>query len=681
MAKTNLQRNAAFYARLIKEAKESPNSEKYKAVCEALEKLVGASDTLKAVNHKMSQVEYTNLVKEYNGLQQACQTYLNSDNFNEFEKKHKRIITDIANVAAMDMGVLEKCDPINPGTLSDIMDKSRTETVFLTKKNLPVVGAALSSRFPILTNSGKKGFFTVATKFNLDKDWQKSLEKYEGIFSKVSETCKERLQMLKTDGDFQARLAKLIPDTIYERKFINSKPVKIKMVQLAQVLGMGENTDDIVKLFKENKDLYGDLFKYCNSIVDLSNRQRVMDNAGIKKDSNISSRNCAMTDMAKLMGCSHLLANSVPMKVDIDGLEVEGVFMEAAEGTDLNRLKENDPIFQADFNSFENPVALQQIVDLQVLDFVCGNIDRHMGNMIYQFKKKTFGGVKFTGIKGIDNDCAFGTLDVNSGKNISNLVNVNNMKFITTDMAASLEKITEPMLKMKLAHHHLSSDEIKAAWGRLVKVRDAAKSGQLTIIDKSYWSKNPLSKYKGTSDYIEKFKAVQGSCAKENAFKEEYESEEPSLEGSKTIKYAQEKVTAAEIMVENANNILALRKKMDDSSSIIFGSSEYKLMKSSFEKIEKYTKEVKGYKNIEQVPIETTNALRNAYIEMAKKTEQYIALKKIVPSTEKGEMRLNFAKDLKASADFMLNKLNIYLDKDAEKEIEAVENVEEAPEM
>ena len=77
------------------------------------------------------------------------------------------------------------------------------------------------------------------------------------------------------------------------------------------------------------------------------------------------------------------------MKVEIDGVEVDGVFMESAEGTDINRLKKDDPIFQANFKSFENPEALQQVVDLQVLDFICGNIDRHLGNMFYQFKKKT----------------------------------------------------------------------------------------------------------------------------------------------------------------------------------------------------------------------------------------------------------------------------------------------------
>ena len=89
MAKTNLQRNAAYYARLIKEAKESPHSEKYNKVCAALEQLVQVTDKLKGVNHKMSQKEYENLVQEYSAVQNACQEYLNAGDFNEFEEKRK----------------------------------------------------------------------------------------------------------------------------------------------------------------------------------------------------------------------------------------------------------------------------------------------------------------------------------------------------------------------------------------------------------------------------------------------------------------------------------------------------------------------------------------------------------------------------------------------------------------
>lgn len=682
MAKTNLQRNAAYYARLIKEAKESPHSEKYNKVCAALEQLVQVTDKLKGVNHKMSQKEYENLVQEYSAVQNACQEYLNAGDFNEFEEKRKGIISDIAAVAAMDMDVLVKCNPMNPGTLSDIMEKSRIEKVVLNRKDFNMVGGAQNSRIPIITNSGKKGFFTIAKKFNLDKEWQKSLKKYEDKFSTVSEECKEKLQLLKTDGAFQSKIASLIPHNTISRDERGQIHVIKKMALLGYALGMGKDGNEVLDLFKKNKDLYYSLIDYSNSAMDLANKQAVMDVAGIKKGSNISSRNCAMTDMAKMLGCSHLLANSSPMKVEIDGVEVEGVFMESAEGTDLNRLKENDDIFQADFKSFENPEALQQVVDLQVLDFICGNIDRHLGNMFYQFKKKRFGGVTFTGIKGIDNDCCFGTPDVVNGKELMQLVKVGEMKFITTDMVRRLEDIKEPMLKMKLAHHNLSSDEMKAAWDRLNMIKTAAKNGTLTPVDKSYWSKNPLQKYEGSKNYISRIQSVQLSCdPKDNEFKEEYNDKEINLRGDNKIKYAQETVTAAQIMAENEDNIRGLREKMDASKARVFDSSEYKLMKSSFEKIEKYTKEVKKYTDPKQVPEKITNELRNAYIEMAKKTERYIALKKIVPSTVKGEKRLDVAKDLKKSADFMLNKLHIRLDKEVEKETEEIEKEADAPEM
>ena len=678
MAKTNLQRNAAYYARLFKEAKESPYSEKYNKVCAALEQLVQVTDKIKGVNHKMNQKEYETLVKEYQAVQNACQEYLKGENFNDFEKKRKGIISDISTMATMDMDVLLKCDPMNPGTLSDIMEKSRTERVVLTRKAFEIVGALQSSRIPIITNSGKKGFFTVASKFNIDKEWKKSLEKYEDKFSKVSEECKEKLQLLKTDGAFQSKIAALIPEGTIGRSDRGKIEVIKQMAHLAHALGMGKDGNEILELFKKDKDLYVKLIDYSNSVMDIAEKQGIMDTAGIKKDSNISSRNCAMTDMAKLLGCSHLVANSVPMKVEIDGLEVDGVFMESAEGTDINRLKKDDPIFQANFKSFENPEALQQMVDLQVLDFICGNVDRHLGNMLYQFKKKKFGGVTFAGIKGIDNDCSFGTPDVVNGKDLMQLIKVDKMKFITKNMVRSLENIKEPMLKTKLAHHHLSPDEIKAAWDRLNMIKRAAREGKLTMVDKSYWSKNPLLKYEGEQNYISRIQSVQLSCApNENEFKDQYNDQYNDNE----IKYAQETVTAAQIMVENEENIRVLREKMDASKAKIFNSSEYNLMKSTFKKIEKYTKEVKKYTNPKEVPEKITNALRNAYIEMAEKTERYISLKKIVPATEKGEKRLEFAKDLKKSADFMLNKLHINLDKEVEKETEEVEKEADGPEI
>ena len=125
-----------------------------------------------------------------------------------------------------------------------------------------------------------------------------------------------------------------------------------------------------------------------------------------------------MTDVAKMLGCQNLIAKSIPMKVEINGKTVEGVFMEAAEGSDIDNLKVNDPLMKATEKSFDSKDALQQLADLQVLDFICGNTDRHMGNLFYKFKKNPKGEVKFVGVQGIDNDCAFGRIKITPPKRI-----------------------------------------------------------------------------------------------------------------------------------------------------------------------------------------------------------------------------------------------------------------------
>ena len=49
--------------------------------------------------------------------------------------------------------------------------------------------------------------------------------------------------------------------------------------------------------------------------------------------------------------------------------------------------------------------VLQQLSDIEVLDFICGNVDRHMGNLIYTVENN-----KIVSVKGVDNDSSFGNL-------------------------------------------------------------------------------------------------------------------------------------------------------------------------------------------------------------------------------------------------------------------------------
>ena len=163
--------------------------------------------------------------------------------------------------------------------------------------------------------------------------------------------------------------------------------------------------------------------------------------------------------------------------------------MEAAEGSDLNHLKEDDPLYDAEKNSVENPEFLQQVADLQVLDFICGNVDRHKGNMIYQLQSAEGNAPVFTGVKGIDNDCSFGTPEIKEGKKIMKMVSPESMQFITPSMFVKVKSLEKDMFTFTLENNDITKEEIEAAWDRVEKVRDALENGKIKIINKNDWQK------------------------------------------------------------------------------------------------------------------------------------------------------------------------------------------------
>ena len=93
-------------------------------------------------------------------------------------------------------------------------------------------------------------------------------------------------------------------------------------------------------------------------------------------------------------------------------------------------------------------------------------------------------------------------------------------------------------------------------------------------------------------------------------------------------------------------------------------------MEKSFEKIERLTDKVKKYPQTKLVPEKMTNELSEAYKEMYEKTERYIALKKVLPYTERGKKRVDVAKGLKKLAEETLDEIGIKFEKENEKKQE-----------
>ena len=675
MAKTALQRNTLLYEKIIKEAENSPHEKNYNNVCAKLKKLVEISNRLKSEKAKINPEQYKKLTESYEKVKNACDEYFErKDSFSEFEQMRAVIFQDISKVLEKDINVLKSFNPQNPISLSEVLEKSRTHKIVLDSSKLQTVGGALSSRRPIRTNDGRKGFFTPITIYNQDEKWAEKLKDYEEIFGSISDECKDKLNLLKSDEKLQIDVSRHIWKKTVTKEQKNLPEMKERVTKLACELGMGKSADEVQALFNEKPELYDSMVDFMNSVISIATKQRVMAVSGIKKGDNISIRNCAMTDVAQMLGCPHLLANSTEMTVEIDGQEIKGVFMETAKGTDTHRLKENDLIFKAKESSFNSISSVQQILDLQVLDYICGNTDRHSANLCYQFQKNKSGDVRFVGVQGIDNDCAFGRLNPQNGQSVMKMVTPEKMQYMTKSMAMTLKGLKREALEMKLAQYNFSKEEMDALWDRVKTLKNAVmnknkEKNKIIIVDKEYLLNFPIQR----NNYLKYVKIMAMNCELGEKYKVNEEGD---------IKYTQEVHSANHIMFENLEEILKLREQMNDARAMIYNTSEYKLMAKHFETIEKITKEIKDKNlDLDTISDEMTDKLFNAYVGLAETTTNYMLIKSVVPSTTRGEKRLAFAKNLQKFADNTLEKLGVTFRKEEETIQEEKMHVKETEEM
>lgn len=193
-----------------------------------------------------------------------------------------------------------------------------------------------------------------------------------------------------------------------------------------------------------------------------------MGEAGISEDSRIDTRNGAMSAAADLFGVSNLVARSRPMKFSVRNekgkvVELEGSFMTEAKGVDLNNLETKPDRLTANSLAGADGNAIRQLADLQALDFICGNVDRHMGNIFYQLDDNG----KLTGIIGIDNDCSFGEFVPKGGESRRRLAGLDNMRVMSESMANKILAMKAPTLKYALRGYGLTEKQLDAACKRL----------------------------------------------------------------------------------------------------------------------------------------------------------------------------------------------------------------------
>ena len=203
--------------------------------------------------------------------------------------------------------------------------------------------------------------------------------------------------------------------------------------------------------------------------------------------------------MAKLLGIEDMIAKSDMATVTINGKTMTGTIMEEVKGTIVEDSKTKAAGEETSVKY--SPEAFKQLMNLQVFDVICGQVDRHTGNYLGELEKKKDGRYIFKNIKGIDNDMSFGLIkysDIlkNGQYGIKEMKPIEldgtlTIPFLDYDMAMKIKALKPAEVSYQMADI-LSKEEIRALIDRIKGVQNVINR-QLALDEKN---KNKNNGYK-----------------------------------------------------------------------------------------------------------------------------------------------------------------------------------------
>ncbi len=391
----------------------------------------------------------------------------------------------IAGLLSKDMNALRHYDPDNNPkqeavSLVTFLEDSRIETVGMGVEKFTYSRGAVSARVPmtIIGPDGQEmpGYFTKKKIYDPAGDINKVCKK-----AAASAKTPEGAEMLKkfyaNYRDFYTKHPNIFDTPVGEnpktiKYLINN--MKIDYADQRSQISTSRIVEELAQFHNMSEE---DVRKACGDQA-LQTMKKGLQSmqanvsmnalADMKDNDRIDTRNSAMRSVAELMGMGDLICYAKPLKVKLsDGTEVEGTFMAEANGVDANHPSKEYKNVSSDSLRGTDGRALKQLADLQVLDFLCGNIDRHGGNMFYKFDENH----KLIGIQGIDNDCSFGTLK-GEYENVNFMTIPQNMMAIDKETADKVLALTEAQLAFTL-RGQVEPRAIKGACERLKAMKEA----------------------------------------------------------------------------------------------------------------------------------------------------------------------------------------------------------------
>ncbi|MBO4863663.1 MAG: hypothetical protein J5517_04820 [Eubacterium sp.] len=407
------------------------------------------------------------------------------------------VVNKLQGIMSKDFDAISEYDPETKLTLPEIQEKARTRTIDLRGETLTKLGNMQSSRIPMTVRGSRgekrKGVFTKANYNTVKSDFNKMLE--EAAEKSSPEGKKEVKKILSSYKAF------LINNNITKR---NNEPITDKasddylIGHLRKYLYnhyRGDMSSAALEEFLEEK-LELDVKKISKATMKklTDGMNKLSENVGaeisnwnleLKEGDRVDHRNSCMSAVAGLLGASKLVARSDSMNyIDDNGNVVEGTFMDFGKGLDLD---EHPELFKhvGDKPFKKMNQLLKQIADLQVIDFLCLNVDRHPGNLMYQVDKE--GNV--IGLQGIDNDSSFGTRDIKPD-------DILKLRVVSKSMADKLNTLTPEMLKFSLRGRGLTEDELNKSAERLTQIKEYIEAKMIKVVDDKSFNKINLADLK-----------------------------------------------------------------------------------------------------------------------------------------------------------------------------------------
>ena len=398
-----------------------------------------------------------------------------------YNKLRKTLSKDFKTIAAV-----KKLGPEQRPNITQFYETARSKKLEFDLKKAKVYAGASSTRYRVQSGDFD-GFFTIS------KPGQTLKKQTADILADVNRkygsksVFKTRIEadMLKLSntllrnsssnlwGSALEHADDLIDQSMVKKNRHNLKLVMTKVIQKAyENNSIDENIAEAQKKIVKNLKDYEmvSLIEYMHGYTQVYNADDLNQTLGVNKKSKVEKRNAAASMVADLVGCKNILATSKTLQIKDPetGKIVSGVYMENAEGIDRNSAKREDI---EKFNNLspekiQNSFGLKKdIANLQVVDWLIGNPDRHFCNFFYKFDAEG----NPTGIVGIDNDLSFGTKD--HYKMCSGMI-IENMSVIPKETAERVMSMNKEEFKNMLFGYDLTLAEVNKAVGRLEELQD-----------------------------------------------------------------------------------------------------------------------------------------------------------------------------------------------------------------